>query len=69
LTSNIAEGGVFLSTLGESVPDCQFEMAPVMYFDEGLSAPSDHAFCMATKSAAVLYFEARVDQIQARESC
>jgi choline dehydrogenase-like flavoprotein len=48
LTSNIAEGGVFLSTLGdEDVPDCQFEMAPVMYFDEGLSAPCDHAFCMA----------------------
>ena len=48
LTSNIAEGGVFLSTLGdETVPDCQLEMAPVMYFDEGLSAPCDHAFCMA----------------------
>jgi choline dehydrogenase len=49
LTSNIAEGGVFLSTRGdESVPDCQFEMAPAMYFDEGLSAPFDHAFCMTT---------------------
>jgi choline dehydrogenase len=49
LTSNIAEGGVFLSTRGdESVPDCQFEMAAAMYFDEGLSAPFDHAFCMTT---------------------
>ena len=49
LTSNIAEGGVFLSTCGdESVPDCQFEMAPAMYFNEGLSAPSDHAFTMTT---------------------
>jgi choline dehydrogenase len=49
LTSNIAEGGVFLSTLGdERVPDCQFEMAPAMYFNEGLSAPSDHAFSMTT---------------------
>jgi choline dehydrogenase-like flavoprotein len=49
LTSNIAEGGVFLSTRGdESVPDCQFEMAPAMYFNEGLSAPSDHAFSMTT---------------------
>jgi hypothetical protein len=39
LTSNIAEAGVFLSTSGdESVPDCKFEMAPVMYFDEGLMA-------------------------------
>ena len=29
LTSNVAEGGVFLSTRGdENVPDCQFEMAP-----------------------------------------
>jgi choline dehydrogenase len=49
LTSNIGEGGVFLSTCGdERVPDCQFIMAPVMYFDEGLSAPIDHAFTMAT---------------------
>jgi choline dehydrogenase len=49
LTSNIAEGGVFLSTCGdESVPDCQFEMAPAMFFNEGLSAPSDHAFTMTT---------------------
>jgi choline dehydrogenase-like flavoprotein len=49
LTSNVAEGGVFLSTRGdESVPDCQFEMAPAMYFDEGLSAPIDHAFTMTT---------------------
>ena len=49
LTSNIAEGGVFLSTCGdESVPDCQFEMAPAMYFNEGLSAPSDHAFTITT---------------------
>jgi choline dehydrogenase len=49
LTSNIAEGGVFLSTCGdESVPDCQFEMAPAMFFNEGLSAPSDHAFTLTT---------------------
>jgi len=49
LTSNIAEGGVFLSTRGDQkVPDCQFEMAPAMYFNEGLSAPSDHAFCITT---------------------
>ena len=32
----------------ESVPDCQSEMAPAMYFNEGLSAPSDHAFSMTT---------------------
>ena len=50
LTSNFAEGGVFLSTRGdeESVPDCQFELAPVLYFDEGLSAPVDHAFTITT---------------------
>jgi choline dehydrogenase len=49
LTSNVAEGGVFLSTRGdERVPDCQFEMAPAMYFDEGLSAPFDHALTMTT---------------------
>ena len=49
LTSNVAEGGVFLSTRGdENVPDCQFLMAPTMYFAEGLSAPSDHALTIAT---------------------
>jgi choline dehydrogenase-like flavoprotein len=49
LTSNIAEGGVYLSTRGnKSVPDCKFEMAPVMYFDEGLLAPIGHAFSMVT---------------------
>jgi choline dehydrogenase len=49
LTSNIAEGGAFLSTRGdESVPDCQFEMAPAMYFDEGLTASFDHALTMTT---------------------
>jgi choline dehydrogenase-like flavoprotein len=49
LTSNIAEGGVFLSTCGnDSVPDSQFEMAPVLYFDEGLSTPVDDGFTMCT---------------------
>jgi choline dehydrogenase len=48
LTSNVAEGGVFLSTRGDrNVPDCQFEMAPAMYFDEGLTAPHDHALTVA----------------------
>ena len=45
LTSNVGEGGAFLSTRGEeSVPDCQFNMTPVLYFDEVLSAPVDHGF-------------------------
>jgi choline dehydrogenase len=49
LTSNIAEGGIFLATRrGESVPDCQFEMAPALYFEEGLSAPTDHGFTLTT---------------------
>jgi choline dehydrogenase-like flavoprotein len=49
LTSNVAEGGVFLSTCGdENVPDAQFEMAPALYFDEGLTTPSDHGFTMTT---------------------
>jgi choline dehydrogenase-like flavoprotein len=49
LTSNIGEGGVFLSTCGdEHVPDCQFVMAPVMFFNEALSAPVDHGFTLAT---------------------
>jgi choline dehydrogenase len=68
LTSNIAEGGVFLSTCGdESMPDCQFEMAPAMYLDEGLSAPFDHALTMAitilkpTSSGSVALRSARPD--------
>jgi choline dehydrogenase-like flavoprotein len=45
LTSNIAEGGVFLSTCGDKrLPDCKFDMVPILYSDEGLSAPVDHAF-------------------------
>jgi choline dehydrogenase-like flavoprotein len=49
LTSNIGEGGVFLSTCGdENVPDTQFHMAPVLYSDEGLSAPVDHGFTVTT---------------------
>ena len=49
LTSNVGEGGVFLSTRGDaSVPDCQFCLAPAMYFDEGLSVPVDHAFSIVT---------------------
>jgi choline dehydrogenase-like flavoprotein len=49
LTSNIAEGAVFLSTSGNnSVPDIKSEMAPAMYFDEGLSAPVGHAFTITT---------------------
>jgi choline dehydrogenase len=48
LTSNIAEAGVFLSTSGNvSVPDCEFELAPVMFFDQGLTAPFDHAYTNA----------------------
>jgi choline dehydrogenase-like flavoprotein len=50
LTSNVGEGDVFLSTRGDdSVPDCQFEMAPARYVDEGLSAPFDRALTMATR--------------------
>ena len=48
LTSNIAEGGVFLSTQGDPhVPDCQFLMAPVLYVDEGLSLPAEQGFTLA----------------------
>jgi len=49
MTGNVWVAEAFLSTLGdESVPDCQFEMAPAIYFNEGLSAPSDHACTMTT---------------------
>jgi choline dehydrogenase-like flavoprotein len=49
LTSNIAEGGAFLSTRGdESVPDCHFAMAAVMAFEESLSPIIDHALTLMT---------------------
>lgn len=45
LTSNIGEGGVFLSTSGDTrVPDCQLILGAAMFHDEGLSAPFDHAY-------------------------
>jgi hypothetical protein len=49
LTSNVAEGGVFLSRRrDESVPGCQFEMASAMYFEEGPSVPFDQPLTMTT---------------------
>jgi choline dehydrogenase-like flavoprotein len=45
LTSNIAEGGGFWrSRDGLDAPDVQFHMAPVMFADEGLLEPFDHAY-------------------------
>jgi choline dehydrogenase len=45
LTSNIAEGGGFWrSRDGLDAPDVQFHMAPVMFADEGLLDPFDHAY-------------------------
>ena len=44
LTSNIAEsGGFWRSRDGIDAPDIQFHFAPVMFADEGLMAPFDHA--------------------------
>jgi choline dehydrogenase-like flavoprotein len=48
LSSNIAEGGGFLSTKsGQSAPDIQLYTAPTMLFDEGLSPPFAHAWGIA----------------------
>jgi choline dehydrogenase-like flavoprotein len=45
LTSNIGEaGGFFRSQEGLTAPDCQIHAAPVMFVDEGLGLPTDHAF-------------------------
>jgi len=45
LTSNIGEaGGFFRSQAGLAEPDCQIHAAPVMFVDEGLGLPVDHAF-------------------------
>ena len=45
LTSNIAEsGGFWRSRDGLDAPDVQFHFAPVMFADEGLMEPFDHAY-------------------------
>ena len=45
LSSNIAEGAVFMRTRpGLSAPDMQFHLAPGMFYDEGLTAPAQHGY-------------------------
>jgi choline dehydrogenase-like flavoprotein len=46
LTSNIPEAaGFFRTRAGLDAPDVQFHFAPSLFFDEGLTAPSDHGYC------------------------
>jgi choline dehydrogenase len=46
LTSNIPEAaGFFRARPGVPAPDVEFHFAPSMFFDEGLTAPSDHGYC------------------------
>jgi choline dehydrogenase len=46
LTSNIPEAGAFFRTRpGLDAPDIEFHYAPSMFFDQGLTAPSDHGYC------------------------
>jgi len=46
LTSNIPEAGAFFRARpGADAPDVEFHFAPSMFFDEGLTAPSDHGYC------------------------
>jgi choline dehydrogenase len=46
LTSNIPEAaGFFRTRPGLEAPDIEFHFAPSMFFDEGLTAPSDHGYC------------------------
>ncbi len=46
LTSNIPEAaGFFRTRPGLPAPDVEFHFAPSMFFDEGLTAPSDHGYC------------------------
>ena len=57
LTSNIAEAGGFWRTHdGLDAPDVQFHMAPVMFAEEGLARPSEHAW---SAGACVLCPEGR----------
>jgi choline dehydrogenase-like flavoprotein len=52
LTSNIGEAGGFVRTVdGLPGPDVQLHAAPVMFVDEGLALPTQHAY---TFGAAVL---------------
>jgi choline dehydrogenase len=45
LSSNIPEGaGFFRARAGVDAPDVQFHFAPSLFFDEGLTAPSDHGY-------------------------
>ena len=46
LSSNIPEAaGFFRTRPGLKAPDVEFHFAPSMFFDEGLTAPSDHGYC------------------------
>jgi choline dehydrogenase len=46
LSSNIPEAaGFFRARAGVDAPDVQFHFAPSLFFDEGLTAPSDHGYC------------------------
>jgi choline dehydrogenase-like flavoprotein len=57
LTSNIAEaGGFWRSRDGLDAPDIQFHMAPVMFAEEGLLPPTEHAW---SAGACVLEPECR----------
>jgi choline dehydrogenase len=45
LSSNVAEGGMFIRTRpGLDAPDVQFHFAPGLFYDEGLTAPTDHGY-------------------------
>ncbi|MBR0692572.1 GMC family oxidoreductase [Bradyrhizobium lablabi] len=49
LTSNIAEAGGFaVSRPDLEAPDIQLHMAPIMFADEGLTPPHDHAVTIAS---------------------
>jgi choline dehydrogenase len=46
LTSNIPEAGGFFRTREElEAPDVEFHFAPSMFFDQGLTAPSEGGYC------------------------
>ena len=46
LSSNIPEAGGFFRTKPDlPAPDVEFHFAPSLFFDEGLTAPSDHGYC------------------------
>ena len=51
LTSNYPEAGGFFRTRPDlPAPDIEFHFSASLFYDEGLTAPSDHGYCFGPAS-------------------